>query len=223
MPGGERSSGRYCARDVPIELIERGLVVLRGPTGVGKTDVLRALAGAGAQVLDLEALAGHRGSAFGGLGLPPQPSHAAFQARLAAACAALDPARAAVCEDEAAYLGSVGVPLALQALLRDAPWIELSAPIAARIARTRALHADVPDDALVAAADRLGRRLGADAVRAVQAHIRAGDRDAAISALLLYYDRAYAHRRTQVAHPPRAAVDAASIPDAAAAIARAIR
>lgn len=218
-PGGTRSPGRYGAR--PAASVD-ALVVLRGPTGVGKTDVLRALVGAGVQGLDLEALAGHRGSAFGGLGLPAQPSHAAFQARLAAACAALDPARPVVCEDEAAYLGSVGVPPALQHRLRDAPWIELAAPLATRIARTRALHAGVGDDALVAAAERLRRRLGAAEVEAVQARVRAGDRDGAIAALLPYYDRAYAHRRAGVAHPPLARIDAGSIADAAGAIARLI-
>ena len=55
------------------------LIVVGGMTGSGKSDLLRALAAKGEQVIDLEKLANHKGSIFGGLMMPPQPSTEQFQ------------------------------------------------------------------------------------------------------------------------------------------------
>lgn len=72
-----------------LELFERPWPVrlLGGRTGSGKTELLLALQGLGAAVVDLEGLAHHRGSSFGGLGLPEQPSSEHYENRLAAALA----------------------------------------------------------------------------------------------------------------------------------------
>lgn len=61
------------------------LRVVGGYTGSGKTEVLHALKNAGEQVIDLEAIAGHKGSAFGNIGLPPQPGQEQFENLLAEA------------------------------------------------------------------------------------------------------------------------------------------
>jgi tRNA 2-selenouridine synthase len=197
----------------------RPLVVLRGLTGSGKTDVLHELRPLGVQVLDLEGLAGHRGSAFGGLGLPPQPTHHEFQRRLADAWHAFATDRVVVCEQEAAYLGSVSIPDALQRRIADAPWIELVATFDARVARTLHLHAGVSRDELVAAVGRLAARLGADAAVRAQASITGGDLRAAVAMLLPYYDAAYTHQLARLS-APIGVIDVADVPDAAARVAR---
>ena len=93
--------------------------VLAGRTGSGKTRLLQALADAGAQVLDLEALACHRGSILGGLPGTPQPSQKRFDTLLWQALAALDPARPVFVESESRKIGALQVPEALLTRMRD--------------------------------------------------------------------------------------------------------
>ena len=91
LEGGYKAYRRWV-----LELFERPwpLRLLGGRTGSGKTELLLALREPGAAVVDLEGLAHHRGSSFGGLGLPPQPSTEHYENRLAMALAPLEgPAR----------------------------------------------------------------------------------------------------------------------------------
>src|SRR6266508_5749954 len=89
------------------------VVVLGGLTGSGKSAALAALANLGEQVLDLQALAAHRGSAFGGLGRPAQPTHRQFQTAVCARLDRADPDRVLYIEGCPPYLGSVGLPAEL--------------------------------------------------------------------------------------------------------------
>lgn len=93
--------------------------VLAGRTGSGKTRLLQALRDQGAQVLDLEALACHRGSVLGGLPDKPQPPQKRFDTLLWQALRALDPARPVFVESESQKVGSVRVPDALILRLRE--------------------------------------------------------------------------------------------------------
>jgi tRNA 2-selenouridine synthase len=93
--------------------------VLCGKTGSGKTRLLQALAASGAQVLDLEALAAHRGSVLGLLPDQPQPSQKAFETRVWYALCRFDPARPVWVEAESAKIGSVRVPEPLMTAMRE--------------------------------------------------------------------------------------------------------
>lgn len=94
-------------------------IVLAGPTGSGKTRLLQALASIGAQTLDLEAIACHRGSLLGDLPHQPQPSQRGFETGLYSALLVLDPARPVFVEAESRRIGVVDLPTALvQALYR---------------------------------------------------------------------------------------------------------
>ena len=83
--------------------------VLGGMTGCGKTDILAELAALGCQTIDLEGLAVHRGSAFGGVGLEPQPSGEMFENMLADRWAALERSRPVWLEDEDKRIGNIAV------------------------------------------------------------------------------------------------------------------
>src|SRR3546814_11513836 len=90
LAGGYRTyrrgvSARLYDADLPFRI-----VLVDGDTGSGKTEILQELAARGAQVVDLEALACHRGSLFGGLAGPPQPSQQMFESRLLAVLDGLD-------------------------------------------------------------------------------------------------------------------------------------
>jgi tRNA 2-selenouridine synthase len=93
--------------------------VLAGRTGSGKTRLLQALRAQGAQVLDLEALASHRGSVLGGLPGQPQPPQKRFDTLLWQALRALDPARPVFVESESQKVGNVRVPDSLIGRLRE--------------------------------------------------------------------------------------------------------
>ena len=95
------------------------LTVIAGRTGSGKTRLLHALAAAGAQVLDLEALASHRGSVLGGLPGRPQPSQKRFDTLLWQALRQLDPARPVFVESESRKVGALQLPDALVARMRE--------------------------------------------------------------------------------------------------------
>lgn len=169
------------------------LVLLDGLTGSGKTAVLGRLAARGVQSLDLEGLAEHRGSLFGGLGVA-QPAQKLFDTRLFAALGRLDPTRPIVVEAESSRIGRLTLPPVLWAAMKAAPRLRLSAPVEARVGRVledyAALEHDVEarDEAL----RRLPRHHSRETVAVWRQLSRAGDLRALAAALMQdHYDPAY--------------------------------
>jgi tRNA 2-selenouridine synthase len=170
------------------------IVVLGGLAGSGKTERLHELATAGEQVLDLEALARHRGSAFGGIGLGAQPSHEAFAGLVDAAVAGSQPRRPLWVEDEGPFIGSVGVPPWLQAAIATAPVVELEAAWDERVTRLVRVYGRADPAELLHALQRSRRRLGKERTAAASACVRDGDLTGAVSAVLPVFGAAYEHR-----------------------------
>lgn len=140
--------GALYDRDLPHPLIR-----LDGNTGTGKTELLHRLAARGVQVLDLEGLAGHRGSVLGGMP-GGQPAQKGFETALAAGLAALDPARPVVVEAESSRIGALRLPPALWRAMRVAPRVAITAPVPARAAYLAHAYRDVWSD-LAGLCDRL--------------------------------------------------------------------
>jgi len=110
------------------------LQLLCGRTGSGKTRLLQALREQGGQVLDLEALAAHRGSVLGALPGQPQPSQKAFDSRLWQTLRELDPSQAIFVESESRKIGQLRLPESLHQAMRKSPhcfWVDM--PDAARV------------------------------------------------------------------------------------------
>ncbi len=120
------------------------VVVLDGNTGTAKTEVLALLAGRGMQVIDLEGLANHRGSLFGGRG--GQPSQKSFEGALAGVMARLDPGRPVVVEAESSKVGDRVVPAALWAAMGAAPRVSISAGLEERALYLCRAYGDVIAD-----------------------------------------------------------------------------
>src|SRR6185312_5755554 len=128
LAGGYRTYRRHVSQALYEAELPHRIVLLEGPTGVGKTELLGLLKERGAQTLDLEGLAAHRGSLFGGLSGVPQPSQKMFESRLLSALSALDPARPVVVESESSKIGERMIPPALWKLMEAAPRIAVTAP-----------------------------------------------------------------------------------------------
>lgn len=170
------------------------LVLLDGPTGSGKTALLTALAGQGAQTLDLEALAAHRGSLFGAVA-GGQPAQKAFETRLHDALERLDPARPVIAEAESSKIGARIIPPSLWAAMSAAPVFELSAPLSARVAHIVETYVDIAADpaALDEALTRLPRHHAKASVTAWRDMAARGEIAELAAALIeAHYDPAYA-------------------------------
>ncbi|HEY1130153.1 MAG TPA: tRNA 2-selenouridine(34) synthase MnmH [Roseateles sp.] len=170
--------------------------VLCGLTGCGKTRLLQALAAEGAQVLDLEGLAAHRGSVLGGLPDRPQPTQKGFDTALWALLRQLDPTRPVFVESESRKIGRIALPAALLAALHGQGrpvWIDL--PEAARVELLLQDYAHFTRDpeAFCQALDDLIELRGRARVAGWQAQARAGDWPGVFAALMReHYDPGYA-------------------------------
>jgi len=194
LDGGYREFRR--AVIVELETLPAGLAlrVVCGRTGSAKSRLLQALANAGAQVLDLEALACHRGSVLGPLPGQPQPSQKAFETQLWQALRGLDPARPVWAEGESRTIGRLRIPEALLQRLRAAPCVQVQMPLAARVEFLMQDYAHFVHD-VDSFCERLAalRELrGAAVVERWQAEARAGHIAAVVEELLtLHYDPIY--------------------------------
>lgn len=170
-------------------------VALTGLPGVGKTEMLGRLAAAGEQALDLEALAGNRGSSFGRVGLSvEQPSEAEFHRRIDQVLAGFDPERIVWVEDEGPHIGRLWLPPEIVTVLAAAETVELTCSVEQRIERLTATYGTADASELIAATQQIRRRLGNSRTDRAISHFHAGRPARAIEALLEYFDEGYTLR-----------------------------
>ncbi len=156
LNGGYKTWRRAVVATLRYSEAPLNIVLLDGQTGTAKSEILRAAAH-GVQTLDLETLAHHRGSVFGGFASEPQPGQKLFESRLYEALRALDPAQPILVEAESNRIGRCEVPKRLWGSMLDAPRITISALPAARAEYLLTAYADIIADnsAVAAALDRL--------------------------------------------------------------------
>ncbi len=126
--------------------------VVCGLTGSGKSRLIAALATEGAQVLDLERMARHRGSPLGDLPGDSQPSQKSFESQLVEALQRFDPARIVYVESESKRIGTVQLPEALLAAMRGAACLRVELPRQRRLELLREEYAHFLDDPAALAA-----------------------------------------------------------------------
>ena len=190
LAGGYKAYRRWV-----LELFERPwpLRLLGGRTGTGKTDLLLALAAHGVPVVDLEGLANHRGSSFGALGLPPQPSSEHYENLLAGALARLEGTGEIWLEAESSQVGRCRIPAGLWRQMKEAPVLEVLRPLEERVDRLVAVYGVQEPERVAEATRRIARRLGPQRTAAALEAIEQGDAAAACRQMLDYYDRCYDH------------------------------
>lgn len=167
------------------------IVILGGYTGSRKTQILRALRERGEQVLDLEMLAHHKGSAFGGIGELAQPSTEHFENRIAACLHSFDPTRRIWIEDESRMVGHCAVPDGVWNQMRTARTVFLDIPFSERVQHLCDVYGAFPLEELRDAILRIEKRLGGMETRAAVETLEAGNINSAAAIALTYYDKTY--------------------------------
>ncbi len=230
LAGGYKSFRHHVIEQLDARIPALQLRVVTGATGSAKTRLLQALAEGGAQVLDLEGIACHKGSLLGALPGVPQPSQKAFETRIATVLEGFDPAQPVYVEGESARIGRLSLPLALVARMREAEQlIEIDARPEVRLEYLLRDYAYLGDDpaALAAQLGLLKDLQGKETIARWQEWAMAGALGPLFGELMaLHYDPHYA--RSQAKHfrhwERRQAVEAPDFSDAGIkAVARVVR
>lgn len=190
LKGGYKAYRRHV-----INLWEQpaSIMILSGKTGTGKTEILWEMQKAGQQILDLEKIAHHKGSAFGAIGESPQPSNEQFENDLGDAWMGLDHNKPIWMEDESHSIGSVYVPQKLYQQMNLASVVRLEMAKNLRVKRLIIDYASYPKELLIASIKKIEKRLGGLQAKTAILGIEKEDFGTAIDIVLDYYDKAYTY------------------------------
>ncbi len=200
LDGGYRAFRRVVIDELDRLPATLELHMLCGKTGSGKSRLLHALADAGAQVLDLEGLACHRGSVLGSVPGTPQPSQKRFETLLWDALRRFDPQRPVFAESESRTVGRLRIPEALLSHMRASRCLVIDMPVAARVDLLMADYAHHANDidGFCERLQALHEARGADVVGRWQAAARAGHVVDVVKDLLAdHYDPIYTRSMTR--------------------------
>jgi len=165
--------------------------VITSCTGSGKTELLLKLKELGEQVVDLEGLANHKGSVFGGLGHAPQPTTEQFENNLFWVMKDFDISHTVWVEDESMCIGHVFIPQSFYNRMHFSPLVKIDLALSERIDRLVGEYAQFQTDELAHAISKITKRLGGNNAKSAVQAIEEGDFHEATRILLWYYDKAY--------------------------------
>lgn len=194
LPGGYKTYRQKVLSDFgqPLQLI-----VLGGKTGSGKTEILRELKKSGEQIIDLESLACHKGSAFGSIGQLPQPTVEQFENNFHKALSQLDPQKRIWVEDESHAIGRVYIPIPFWEQMALAPVLVVEVSVEARIKRLVEEYAGAPKEQIKEALLRIQKRLGGQHLKQAMQALNENDFTTGAEIALQYYDKTYSHGLSQ--------------------------
>ncbi len=170
---------------------KKDVVILGGKTGSGKTIILHELKKHGEQVIDLEGLAHHKGSAFGMIGERENCSQEHFENKVAMEWIKMSPERKVWIEDESRSIGKKIIPEEVWIQMRNAPVINLEIPFETRLQNVMQLYGSYPASELIASVEKIKKRLGGLAYKQVIDYLNQGILYEAAGILLIYYDKSY--------------------------------
>lgn len=191
LEGGYKSYRSYIRAELakPYKLI-----VMGGYTGSGKTELLLHLKNNNSQVVDLEAIANHKGSAFGAIGQPDQPSNEMFENNLYYQLSRLNRSQTIWVEDESHNVGRVFIPEEFFGQMRLSPIIVIEAPFNQRLQRLLNDYGNSPVDHLKHSIKKIEKRLGYDNCKMAIEACDKGNLKLAAEICLTYYDKAYSNQ-----------------------------
>lgn len=171
--------------------IDRKIIILGGRTGSGKTEMLQQLNSLGENIICLEGLASHKGSAFGALGQPEQPTQEHFENELAFLLSDIDHSKLLWLENESRNVGKIKLPDAFFDLMQRSPIIEMNVTHEIRSERILKEYGDFSKDVLAEKTMKLERRMGGENVRESVRRLNDNDMQGWLNPLLRYYDKTY--------------------------------
>jgi len=188
LEGGYKSYRNFVLYDLSVN---RNMIILGGLTGSGKTHILRYLQESGQQVIDLEQLANHKGSAFGSLGQCPQPTSEHFANLLFDKWKQTDQSQPVWLEDESRNIGNIFMPEGFYLNMQKNPTIVLLMDINTRLPRLLQEYSNYSPDKLIVSLMKISRRLGGERTNEAADAIASGNFTKAIEITLQYYDKTY--------------------------------
>ncbi|MDC0278630.1 tRNA 2-selenouridine(34) synthase MnmH [bacterium] len=188
MEGGYKAYRRHSHSCLSIS---SNIILLSGPTGVGKTRLLKTLAEHGEEVLDLEGLACHRGSVFGGFPGVKQPTVEQFQNNLFGRWQCLDSTKPVWIEGESERIGRAVIPEPLFGQMRKAPMLYLNAERSARVEFLLKDYGEFDVADLRLKAQRIKKRLGGQRLKEALHAIDTANWEAFCELMIQYYDKYY--------------------------------
>jgi tRNA 2-selenouridine synthase len=167
------------------------MLVVGGFTGSGKTQLIRQLHKLGHQVIDLEALANHKGSAFGGIGQPEQPTTEQFENYLFEILQQLDLTKPVWLEDESRNIGGVNIPTGFFNQMQSCPLYFLEIPLEERARHLVDEYAEAKPELLANSLQKLTKRLGGMNTKIALEFLSQGKFNDVALLTLQYYDKSY--------------------------------
>lgn len=189
LNGGYKSYKNYIRQRILEE--NCNLMVLGGKTGAGKTRIIKALSQKGEQVIDLEKLACHKGSAFGWLGEIEQPTSEQFENDLFEQLLKLNPRKRIWIENESRSIGNVYLPDGFWEKMKNAPLINIEIPFEQRVQTLVDDYSRFPKEELLASFYKIKKRLGGQNLKEAEMAIEENDFRKAAEIALTYYDKSY--------------------------------
>lgn len=188
LTGGYRAYRQYIRKKLSEN---QKIVILGGKTGSGKTEILYEMEKLGQQIIDLEGLANHKGSAFGALGQEIQPTTEQFTNNLFDVWKDIDPNRSVWIEDESKNIGTVSIPEELYEKMNQAPVIVVEMIKEDRIRRLEKEYTLFDPEQLEQSIIKIQKRLGGLQTKNCLKAVREKKFKEAIDISLSYYDKAY--------------------------------
>lgn len=188
LNGGYKAYRRYAKNQLSRK---SKMIILSGSTGSGKTDILKALQSQGEQIIDLEGLAHHKGSAFGSIGEPEQVSTEQFENNLYHEYAQLELNKPIWVEDESRSIGKNFIPEEFYVQMRNAQVLKISLPKEVRVKRLVEEYTHTDKEVLIFHLNRIKKRLGPNQTKLSIEAVEKNDMTTAVDLTLSFYDKAY--------------------------------
>lgn len=188
LEGGYKAYRSYIREDFSKE---RKFIVLGGYTGSGKTEILHELEKRGEQVLDLEGLANHKGSVYGGLGQKPQPTNEQFENDTWTVLNSYNAKNQIWVEDESRSVGGVGINTPLYNRMLQSQVIFINLPLEERVKRLITEYACFNKEDILALSEKIEKRLGGNNIKEIREALDNSNFALVAEITLRYYDKAY--------------------------------
>ncbi|MBE7508840.1 MAG: tRNA 2-selenouridine(34) synthase MnmH [Bacteroidia bacterium] len=177
--------------------VQKSIAIIGGKTGSRKTELLHELKNNNQYIIDLEELANHKGSAFGALGMPPQPSTEQFENSLALLWHRAPDDAPVWLENESNKIGRCAIPMSLFEQMRGALCYELDVPYEERKQHILKNYGCFDRESLAACTEKIKKRLGGLRLKNALEALEENRLSDWCDIVMEYYDKTYAHSNMQ--------------------------